>query len=101
LSARAAQTARRIVGYSGGWSARGLGGRIAFAPADAIVHGTHDPVVSFDSLAEAEGVEGGGAGRDGQLLCRAASTRGLRRGQFLRDVFSAKDRNPEPFSGRL
>jgi phospholipase/carboxylesterase len=85
-----------IVGYSGRLvGAEVLGEEVRSRPPILLVHGTHDPVVPYESLAEAEtGLTAVGLSVE-TVSCHGVQhsidQEGLRRGgQFLRGVFSAQ-----------
>src|SRR5215475_6535416 len=93
---RRAEPLAGIVGYSGRLvGAEVLGEEVRSRPPILLVHGTHDPVVPYESLAEAEtGLQAVGLSVE-TVSCygvqHSIDQEGLRRGdQFLRGVFSAQ-----------
>jgi phospholipase/carboxylesterase len=93
---RRAEPLAGIVGYSGRLvGAEVLGEEVRSRPPILLVHGTHDPVVPYESLAEAEtGLKAVGLSVE-TVSCygvqHSIDQEGLRRGgQFLRGVFSAQ-----------
>jgi phospholipase/carboxylesterase len=93
---RRAKPLAGIIGYSGRLvGSEVLAEELRSRPPMLLVHGTHDPVVAYDSLAEAEaGLKAAGVPVE-TVSCygveHSIDQEGLRRGgQFLRDVFSAK-----------